>query len=115
MKAREIGLSELRTCQTLQQQVIEAEGDIKSGIPVPGRFRIEDDRPFRSNENVLRTEIAMHQRDLCRQGLLREMVQGIGNGGTLPCGFEQVRLHPQGIERLARSEFRSDLRVLSAC
>ena len=50
--------------------MIEAERDIKCGIPVPRALRIEEHRPDRPDQNVLRADVAVYKhalRVLCRR------------------------------------------------
>ena len=55
---------QLRVCRRnphrLQQQVIEAEGQIERWIAEPGAFRVEEHRARRSDQDVLRADVAVH-------------------------------------------------------
>jgi hypothetical protein len=42
--------------------VVEAEGEIEGRVAVPGALGVEEDRAARASEDVLRADIAMHQR-----------------------------------------------------
>ena len=50
-----------RRPQALQQQVVEAEGEVEGRVAVPGAFGVEEHRPVRPDQDVLRADVAMHQ------------------------------------------------------
>ncbi len=50
----------------LEEQVVEAEGQVEGRLAVPGAFGIEQHRSGRANEDVLRTDVAVHQESLAR-------------------------------------------------
>ena len=70
--AAEIGLGEpveagekagdrLSVPQAFQQQVVEAEREVEGRVAVPGAFGVEEHRPARTDQDVFRADIAMHQ------------------------------------------------------
>jgi len=44
--------------------VIEAEGEVEGGIAVPRALGIKEDRACWTDQDVLRADVAMHQRKL---------------------------------------------------
>ena len=46
--------------ERLEQQVVQAEGDVEGGVAIPGAFGIEEYRTARAGEDVLRADVAMH-------------------------------------------------------
>ena len=50
-----------RCPKTLEQQVIETERQIKGRITVPGALGIKKHRAIGTDQNVFRTDVAMHQ------------------------------------------------------
>src|SRR4029079_17030030 len=92
--------------------MIQAEGEIESRIAIPGALRVQQNRTLRANQNVLRTDIPMHQ---CvfrtRRGFDQPMQRwseiGMANGR----GF-QIRLQAQAMENRIRGKLRSDPRTV---
>ena len=59
----------------LQEQVIEQERDVESGIAVPGAFGVDDHRPMRADQDVLGARVPVHEHALRGRGHADEVVQ----------------------------------------
>src|SRR5271166_5103562 len=70
--------------RAFQQKMIEAEGEIKGRVAEPCAFGVKIDGSQRTDQNVLRTDVAVHERALGREGTV-----------TLPCE-ERERSTPYG-------------------
>ena len=52
--------------QRLQQQMVEAKGQIEGGVAEPRALGIEEDRTARAKKNIFRADVAVHDRELVR-------------------------------------------------
>ena len=52
-----------RRPQALQQQVVEAEGEVERRVALPGAFGVEEHRAVGADQDVLRADVAVDQRD----------------------------------------------------
>jgi hypothetical protein len=88
--------------------MIEAEGEIESGIAEPSALGVYEDRAIRPDEDVLRTDIAVDDRQLGARGLLRQLFQSGRTIGMRSRRRQQVGLEAQGIKyRIGREFCRS--------
>ena len=76
--------------QALEEQVIETEGEIERRIAVPGAFGVEKHRTARPDEDVLRTDIAVHQRQ--PGSAVRRRRPSLGEFWMRPDGGDQIGL-----------------------
>ena len=52
--------------------MVQTEGWIEGGIAEPGALGVEEYGPARADDNVLRADVAMDERNMGRKGLPRE-------------------------------------------
>ena len=64
-RSSEEGVGAGRRPQALQQQVVEAEGEVEGRIAPPGAFGVEKHRASGPDQDVLRADVAVHQRAVC--------------------------------------------------
>ena len=87
-----------RRPEALQQQVIEAEREIERGIAPPGALGIEEHRSVRAAQDVLRADIAVHQRTLVGLGGGDEVVKRRREVGMRAGGRDQIGLQADVVE-----------------
>src|SRR4051794_36825314 len=84
--------------------MIEAEGQIERRLSVPGAFRVEDDRSFRADQDVLRADVAMNQRSLTRQRIPGQCEQRLGDIRMKATSRFEIRLQPDAVEDIVIGE-----------
>ena len=92
---------------TFEQQVIEDEGEVERRIAIPRAFSIEKNGPFRADQDVLRTEIAMDQRAPRGDrggGHQCACSCGATNPACAACGGHQIGVEPHAPGTARRSE-----------
>src|SRR6202042_2450874 len=97
--------------RALEQEMIKAEGKIESGIAEPGAFGVEEHRPGKSLEDVLRTDVAVNQSALRRQRRTREFVESRCELRVRAASRAQIRLDSDRFERLVVGERGWNTRV----
>ena len=80
--------------------MIEAKGKIKSGVAPPGAFRIQKHRPRWATQDILRADIAMHQRALAARGDSRDIFQNTRQIRMRAGGCQQIGFQADGVENL---------------
>src|SRR5215831_325437 len=95
--------------QALQQQVVEAESQIKSRIAEPRALRINEDRAVRTDQYVLRADIAMDKGQFRAGGNLGKPMEGRGAIGMRASGSQQVWFEPNCVKDRVGSKFSFDL------
>src|SRR5882724_9573870 len=56
----------------LEQQVVQAEGEVESRVSVPGAFSVEKQWTARTAQQILGTDVAVYQRPLGGKGGARQ-------------------------------------------
>ncbi len=84
--------------QALQQQVVEAEGEVERRIAVPGALGVEEHWAVRPDQDVLRADVAMHQRQLGGGGAPRQPAQRRRQWRMGAAGRDQIGLQPDVVE-----------------
>ena len=77
--------------------MIKAEGDVEGRVAEPGAFGVEEDRPVRPDQDVLRADVAVDQRPFGRQRGRRDRFNPGGQrrmrtGGRAQIGLDADRL-----------------------
>jgi hypothetical protein len=83
-----------RRPQALQQQVVQAEGQVEGRVAPAGAFGVQQHRARRADQDVLRAHVAVHQRVRVRLCLRHQGLQRAGQVGMTLCGGQQVGLEP---------------------
>src|SRR3954468_24991303 len=91
-----------------QQQVVEAEREVERRSAVTGRFGIEEHWAFRAVQDVLGTDIIMHQRHVCFGNGVRHFADSRCGIGVLLCGVEEVWFEPEREELLSVGKLCAD-------
>ena len=102
----------VRRPQTFQQQVVQAEREIERRVAVPGALGIEEDRPARPDQDVLRADVAVHEGASGARGGLDQRVQRVGPVRMRPRARDQIRLEPDVVEDPIGGERRRDLAIV---
>jgi len=55
--------------------MVQAEREVEGRLAKPRAFGIEQDRPFRTDKNVLWANVAVHQRSPYARGSLRQILK----------------------------------------
>ena len=92
--------------------MVEAEREIERRVAVPGAFGIEEDRPARPDQDVLRADVAVHQGAPGARGGLDQGVQRLGAVRMRARARDQIRLEPDVVEDPVGRELRGDLRIV---
>ena len=100
--------------RALQQQVVEAESDVEGGIADPRAFRVKKDGALRAFQNVLRADVAVHQRPPGRKRLAGEHLVERGELRMLAPGRAQIGLDPDRLECPVMRERRAQTWVRRA-
>ena len=91
--------------------MVEAEREIESRVAPPGAFGIEEHRTARANQDVLRADVAVHQREPGGRGdCRRELLQSRCKVRMHVCGRQQVRLEPDGMKDRVGGKARAQIR-----
>jgi hypothetical protein len=75
--------------QALEQEVVQAEREVESGVAVPGAFGIEDHRQRRADQDVLGADVAVHQRQLGGQCGLGQSARACRAHVAGACGWSR--------------------------
>ena len=95
--------------------MVETEGEIEGRVAIPGALGIEEDRPGRADEDVLRADVAMDQRQRGRRGAVGERIEACPKGGMPFAGGAKIGLEPQRLEDVAGWEESRDRRIAGRC
>src|SRR5271157_1474750 len=90
--------------RAFQQKMIEAEGEIKGRVAEPCAFGIKIDGSQRTDQNVLRTDVAVHERALGRECPMAKRAQLARKRWMRASGRAQVGIDPEGFERVVVRE-----------
>ena len=101
----------LRPPKAFEQQVVETEGEIKGRLAVPGAFRVDEQWPLRTDQDVFRADVAMHQRTFGRERGSGQCVQLRRQIGMHAAGRHQIGLEPDGVEGIVIIELGGDARA----
>ena len=104
-----------RPPRALEQKVIEAEGGIEGRIAVPGAFGIDEHRPARTDQDVLRADVAV---DEGTSGRCRDPDQRVETPLQIAMHFSgghQIGLEPDGVEAFVRRECLRDVFFPGGC
>ena len=88
----------MRMQQRLQMQMREQERGVEGGIAEPGAFGIEHDEALRSHEQILRTVVAMHERELRFSESCGLDAEDVANSRHAFGGSEQIGLDAKGVK-----------------
>ena len=80
----------MRPPDAFKQHVIKAKRQIERRITIPGAFCVEKDWAGRTDKDILRTDISVHQGDLGICGAHCEIFQASSAFGMPPGGGAQV-------------------------
>src|SRR5262245_29660444 len=78
--------------------MVEAKGEIEGRIAEPCAFGVEKHRPFRTDEDVFRRDVAMDQRLAVLQGALDKIEQRVGYVRMFRGSEFQIGLQPDRLE-----------------
>ena len=95
-----------RNPQRLQQQMVEAKGQIEGGVAEPRALGIEKHRTARAEKNILRTDVSMHDRELRPRGALRQRLENRRKIRMRARRRQQIRFDAQVMERRVGVEVR---------
>ncbi len=98
VEAAEIAGFGLRHPQALEKQMIQAEGEIESRIPVPRALCVQKYGALGPDEDVLRAHVAVDHAHLRPGGALDKLVQARLQRGVAQAGGHEVGLEADGVE-----------------
>ena len=87
------------------------ECEVEGGIAECRAFGIQDDRPFRPRQNVLRAEIAVNHRKLVRARRIDERREPVGQIAVRAASGGEIRFQPNRIENGVVGESRGHRRI----
>ncbi len=94
--------------------MVQAKCKIESRIAITGSLRIEKNRALAAHENILRADIAMHQRNARLPKIARHGLDARGTIRVRLGGVKQVRLDAQRHEHFIVRKLRGNLRPVCA-
>ncbi len=97
--------------------MIEAEGGVERRIAVPGAFGVEQHGMAVAprHQNVLRADVAMHQRELGRLGLGEAGEDRARKPRLARREGAQIGVEPQRFEQVIGNERGGDSRIVEGC
>jgi hypothetical protein len=105
----QIAIDPLRPPHALQQQVVEHEREIERRIPIPRALGVEEDRTLRPGQDVLRADIAMHEREIRPHQPAGQRVEPRHQVRMHAAGRDQVRLRADRKEDVIGGEALRDV------
>ena len=91
--------------------MVETERKVERRIAEPGAFGVEEDRPERPSQDVLRTDVAVNQRALRSKRRPRKRVEALLELGVRTTRGAQVWLDADRFERFVIGEGGGDVGV----
>ena len=104
-----------RRPQALQQQVVQAEGDVERGVAVPGALGVEKHRAAGPDEDVLGAHVAVHQGEPRLRRRRGEAGEARAQVGVPLGGGEQVGLEADGVEDAGGVEAVAQVPAAGGC
>jgi hypothetical protein len=101
----------VRYPERLEDEVVQAEGDIEGRVAVPGALGVEEHRSPRGHEDVLRADVAVNQRHMRSSSTAYQSHQLLFEIGMLPGRRNEIGLETDGVEDLVGREAPGDLGV----
>jgi hypothetical protein len=112
-RSEEVGACRRRP-EAFEEQVVEAKGEVERRVAPPRAFGVEEQRAFGPHEDVLRADVAVHQRDGVHTRLLDQSRERGRELGMPSAGGEQVGIEPDVEKDRVGREARRERRTRSA-
>src|SRR5204863_4824525 len=101
---REVSIRPLRPGDALQQKMVQAERDVESRVAIPRALRVQEYRPLRTEQDVFRAHVTMHERETGMRGALAKRAQ-LGCEIRVPRRRrQQIWLEPDRMENRVGAE-----------
>ena len=105
----------LRQVRRLQQEVVQAECHVERRIAEPRALRIDEHRPVRSDENVLRADVAVHEHAPRRGRASDQREEHVGELRMDARALDEIGLQPDRVEVVVGGEAMSEVRTVGRC
>ena len=91
--------------------MIQTECKVECGVAIPGAFGIEYHRSTRTDQNILRTHVAVNEREFRARRLRAECLQARRDIRLIARRFEQIGLESQLLEICVIGKLRGEPRI----